>query len=1008
MTDLDRLKSLLNLADLVAQTHPLTGSGRYRHGQKHDSLVIDTLHQEYWWNSKGEWGDILDWIGRYYLGYEAQWRSQDPAMFKEAIRALAQLAGQPEPTFKPEDPQARQQRLDRQRLLDLALDYYHAQFLAHQPAQLYTVSRGWTTATTTQAKLGYSDGKLIAQIPQTDRDLAKTIGLLAERDGRWFDAIPAGCLVYPHLIRGRAAYFSGRTLEGKRHYNLHAPKEMFWAIPAGYGGHLVIVEGQADALSVMQWGLPSLALCGVNLAALDTEILRLFNRIFVAVDQDKAGQNTLDPLARAIDPLLRLVEWPTDGEPAKDANELLQAGFTADEFRNCLGRSKTYLDHIIDRVQITDHADWDEALQQLFELLALLDPLPLTRYRAKICRKLALNRTDFDRLLGIARNDTDLGQAFKKGEQFTVQEGWTIYKQHTPTGRIDLIPLCNASITIVELIERDNGSGDVLREYRLRGELANGKKLPDIQVPTAEFPAMAWVAQHWPDVIIGAGRGIQDGLREAIQHLSGEFPRRVVYEHTGWRNINGHWAYLTTTGALGLPESDSATIQVQVDLNLGRPDTYMNLYQLPTHPQEVNQAIMSSLSFWNLAAHTITIPQWAAIYLAPLSPFLPPDFGIWVYGKSGSFKSVYAALALAHFGRWSGREARHNMPANFGSTANNILMNAFIVKDCLLVIDDFAPGNTIREMRERDEVASRLLRSVGNRAARGRMKDGRRFQADFPPRCLPLITAEDVPPGQSIQARSVGVRVYTPPPGSPERAVIDARVSQAQEDDALRYPHAMATYLLWLKRHWDELSTTLKAGALTNQKRFASNGHARLADAFGKLMTAVDTALFCFQDTGAITASQAQDYRATAYDSLRAVMAEHAGQIESLDPCLIFTQILREELDAQSWFLAPANPDDPPPANLPHTAIKIGWQDNRYVYLLSKTVSSIMEIYSRAGVPFPVGRNTLYLRLQEKGWLLKMGTEYIPAINTSPHVLRLMRQAIYPEEGGNYYPEERD
>jgi hypothetical protein len=1002
MTDLEHLKSLLNLADLVYQTHSLTGAGRYRHGQKHDSLVVDTLHQEYWWNSKGEWGDILDWIGRYHLGYESQWRSHDPAMFKEAVRALAQLAGQPEPVFKPEDPQTRQQRLDRQRLLDLTLDYYHSQFLAHQPAQLYTVSRGWTTETTTLARLGYSDGKLIAQIPQADRDLAKSIGLLAERDGRWFDAIPAGCLVYPHLIRGRVAYFSARTLEGKRHYNLHAPKEILWAIPAGYGGDLVIVEGQADALSVMQWGWASLALCGVNLAALDTEALKLFNRIYVAVDQDEAGQNTLDPLARAISPLLRLVKWPDDDpdKPAKDANELLQAGFTTDEFRACLRNSGTYLDHIIDRILATDRSDWDDALQKLFELLARLDSFPLTRYRAKVCKTLALNRADFDRLLGIARNDTEDGNNFKKGEQFVIQEGWTIYKQHTPTGRVDLIPLANASIAITELIKRDNGSGDVMHEYRLQGELASGKKLPDTQVPTADFPTMAWVAQHWPEVIIGAGRGVHDALREAVQHLSGEFPRRVVYEHTGWRDIGGHWAYLTAAGALGLPDSSDI---IQVDLNLGRPSTYMNLYQLPAYPQNIKQAILSSLSFWNLAGYTVTIPQWAAVYLAPLSPFLPPDFGIWVYGKSGSFKTAYAALALAHFGQWSGREARHTMPANFGSTSNNILMNAFIVKDCLLVIDDYAPGNTIREMRERDEVASRLLRSVGNRAARGRMKDGHRFQPDFPPRCLPLITAEDVPAGQSIQARSVGVRVYTP--GSPDRAVIEARLSQAQEEDSLHYPHAMAAYILWLKRHWDELATTLKPAALLNQKRFSSNSHARLADAFGKLMTAIDTALFFFQDSSAISDSQARDYRAIAFDSLRSVMLDHAGQIESLDPCLIFAQTLREEIDAQSWYLAPANPDDEPPANLPHNAIKVGWQDRSYIYLLSKTVSTVIEMHNRTGVPFPVGRNTLYYRLQEKGWLLKIGSEYIPAVNTSPHILKILRHSIYPEEK-NDYPEQ--
>lgn len=1008
MADLDRIKDAINIADLIDRTYNLNGQGRYRKAREHDSLVVDTQKQEYWWNSQGEWGDAIDWTGRHILGYGKAWRASDPAMFKEALVTLAAIAGQPEPEFKPEDPQARAQRQSRQRLLELATDYYHARLEASADGRAYVAGRGLTWETAKKYRLGYSDGKLIEQIPASDISLAVEIGILAEQDGRRFDAIPAGCLVYPHFVRGQIAYLSGRATQGRRHHNLYSPKQVFWAVPGGYGGDLIVTEGQADTLSAAQLGKAGLALCGVNLAALDLDAIKLFSRVYLALDKDKAGENALDLVARAMGPLVRLVEPPLfhlDKKPVKDLNAALQMGLSAEAFQLSLDGARTYLEHVTSRVKEASGARRDELLQQLFELLSALEPFPLATYRSIVCKELEMNRVDFDRLLGLARNDQEDSGGFPRGEQYTVKDGWTILRLHNPVGRVASMPLANASFLIRELIEHDNGSGDIFREYMVKCRLADGRDLPHCAVPTAEFGSMKWIAANFPQVIVGAGRNTHDQLREAIQHHSGDIPRRTVYEHTGWREIDGQWCYLTTSGALGLPEGSS---KVEVDMRAGRPETNMNRYDLPLRPERVNEAILASLSFWNLTGHTVTVPQWAATYLAPLTPFLPADFALWPHGKSGSFKSVLAALALAHFGDWTGRDGKDYLPSNFLSTANNILMNAFMAKDTLLVIDDFAPGNTIRETRERDEVASRLLRSLGNRAARGRMKDGRRFQADFPPRCLALITAEDVPGGQSILARAIGIRVYTAPQGTPERMAIEERLHQAQETDSLLYRHAMAGYILWIKRHRDELDKQLPTIAGDHRKKFAARGHARLATAFGKLMAGIDTALFFFQDAGAITASQADERRAVAFDAMREVMSEHSGQIESLDPCLIFVETLREELDAGTWYLQPYDPaalagnsTEPARTSTAYNAVQVGWYDDHYIYLLSKTVNEVRNAYARGGAPFPVGRNTLYTRLEEKGWLVEKGTVYIPTAKDdqiSPHVLKIRRSAIYPEE----------
>jgi len=1027
MDQLEQLKTAINLADLIESQHSLTGRGRYRYGVQHDSLVVDTATQHWWWWSRTQHGDAIDWVGRYVLGYDGTWNPRDRDMFGSALTELADLAGIPAPTLKREDEETRLRRLKRVDLLAQSHQHYRHAFESANAAKIYAQQRGWSEVTLNNAQLGYSTGQLHTIIAPPDRPLAVEIGLLMERDGRIFDAIPAGMLVYPHFVAGKIGYFSGRSIKAKKHANIAGKKEIFWALPQGYGGDLVVVEGQADAITVgHEWGISCLALCGVNLAALDIDLLKLFDRIYIATDTDKAGKNSLNTLADAVSPLIRRVQFPeiylrAKQTAAKDPNDLLQAGARRDDMRRWMDEAPVYLDILITQVKNMKDADRDQGMQRLFQFVARLDGFPLTRYRNKIVKSLDINRFDFNRFLSIAKNSTaDEEERFFKGEQYQVRDGWTVAKRINANGTPQLMPLANAQFKIAELVTHDNGSGDVFQEYTVSGELATGRKLPAYQIPTSEFEQMKWIAEKYPYVVVEAGRATRDTLRAAIQHLSGEFPRRKVIEHTGWRTIAGKHVYLTPGGAVGLPSEHPE--KIEVDLRAGRPHTNLQRYALPANTinkEDLKLAVRASLDYWDIMGHTATIPQWAATYLAPLGAFLPADFGLWVHGKSGSFKSVVAMLALAHFGDWTGRYAKDHAPGNFISTVNEIMMNAFLTKDILFVIDDFAPGNTPREMRERDEVASRLLRSLGNKAARGRMQDGRRFQASYPPRCLALITAEDIPPGQSILARGIGVRVITPPPGSPDRAGIIERITKAQDADSTLYPLAMSGYIQWIIANWDNLSEQLPKLAAQNSRRIKAVGHARLADAFAKLLAAVETALLYFVEIGAIDKAEAKERRSLAFDALQTIMAEHAGQIESLDPSEIFAETLRENLDSLDWFLEPANLDEtslvtfmPAEAGLqadgsfvqllPKNAQRVGWYDDIYIYLLPKAVKMAMESYGRtAGTPFPVGRNSLYLRLEEKGWLLTgkkaSMTHFIPARGTSPRVLKILKSAVFQE-----------
>ena len=141
-----------------------------------------------------------------------------------------------------------------------------------------------------------------------------------------------------------------------------------------------------------------------------------------------------------------------------------------------------------------------------------------------------------------------------------------------------------------------------------------------------------------------------------------------------------------------------------------------------------------------------------AVYLAPLRELLvtePPDFTVWLHGRSGLFKSEVAALAQAHWGDFS----RMTLPASFVATGNALERLTFATKDAILVCDDYFPARNRREADAMDQTAARLLRGVGNGSGRSRMRRDTTMRPDLPPRGVTLATGERLPDGYSTNAR---------------------------------------------------------------------------------------------------------------------------------------------------------------------------------------------------------------------------------------------------------------
>ena len=316
-------------------------------------------------------------------------------------------------------------------------------------------------------------------------------------------------------------------------------------------------------------------------------------------------------------------------------------------------------------------------------------------------------------------------------------------------------------------------------------------------MPAERFTGMSWVTEAWGTApVIFAGQGKKDHLRAAIQMLSGSVPRRTVYGHLGWRRIGDRWAFLHCGGAIG---ADGALDGVEVDTGT---DGFLALRAAGAAggQAELADAVRASLALLDLGPDTITAPVLGAVYRAPLAEPSPVDFALHLTGPTGAFKTELAALAQAHFGAaFNGRR----LPASWADTANMLEKKAFLAKDAVLVVDDFAPTGTTADVQRLHREADRLFRAAGNRSGRARMRADGGSRPTYYPRGLIISTGEDIPSGQSLRARLLVLEL------TPGEIPADA-LSAAQADAAKGlFAAAMAGYLRWLAPQIDDLKETL-------------------------------------------------------------------------------------------------------------------------------------------------------------------------------------------------------
>jgi len=207
--------------------------------------------------------------------------------------------------------------------LAAAVELYHNSLLGEPAAREYLASRGIQPTTAECSRLGYASGDELARYLHWRRlpvQAALRVGLLG-RDGHEF---LAGRIVVPEIRHGLPIWLIGRALtedaRRPKYLGLPGPKPLLGWETAARSASVVLVEGAFDWLTLVQWGVPALALLGTRVRPAVLRVLGTrFRRIYLALDADDAGREGSSAIGRALGPRAVPVRLPAG---VKDIAEL--------------------------------------------------------------------------------------------------------------------------------------------------------------------------------------------------------------------------------------------------------------------------------------------------------------------------------------------------------------------------------------------------------------------------------------------------------------------------------------------------------------------------------------------------------------------------------------------------------------------------------------------------------------------------------------------------------------
>ena len=264
-----------------------------------------------------------------------------------------------------------------------------------------------------------------------------------------------------------------------------------------------------------------------------------------------------------------------------------------------------------------------------------------------------------------------------------------------------------------------------------------------------------------------------------------------------------------------------------------------------------------------------------------------------------------------------------------------------------------------------EATAQSLSRAFGDLAERGRMSADLSLQASKPPRCIALMTGEQLPdigPSGVNRFYTIDVEQGDIPRGD---ALTD--LQQQARDGVLR--RVMRKYIEWLLPQADKLPGMLGRGFTEYRSRatrlMAGKGvHGRTVEAIAHIMVGLTFMMYFFEDAGYVDHDTAQ---MVIEDYWTIVARNSDDQIEASredSPTSLFMRAISEMLTSK--VLRVVGLGDGLEMKVPEKGMA-GYADGEYYYLMGDTVlGAVVRFYKDQDRVFPLQRAALYKMLREE------------------------------------------
>jgi hypothetical protein len=273
-----------------------------------------------------------------------------------------------------------------------------------------------------------------------------------------------------------------------------------------------------------------------------------------------------------------------------------------------------------------------------------------------------------------------------------------------------------------------------------------------------------------------------------------------------------------------------------------------------------------------------------------------------------------------------------------------------------------------------------VVRGVGNRAGRGRLRQDLSLQSERKPRAMVLSTAEQWPTGESINARLFGVAMR---PGMVDLARLNEAQAAAREGLLAR---SMTDFIRGLAGNFENRCRDLKATwGEWRETALKAGLSGRTPEQAAFLLIGYEFAVDHWHKAGVMTYEQAREQLDNARCILFDLAKQHEKRIARSQPADAFVSILTDLLLSGEAYLLDTN-DERPKINAASYGWKradpegqhIGWVDEtkRELYLMpTRALDAVFSAARRLDAPLNIREAALKSQLLDRGFLLAGASE---------------------------------